>query len=333
MREFVINKNDGGQRLDKFVSKTVWGLPPSLMYKFIRKKRIKVNGKRAEEKQILRENDIVEMYIPDEFFEKKSSEISTEELSRLKPRITVVYEDKNIIICDKSPGVLSHNGDDGENESGKSSERETLLFHIKAYLYQRGEWDPKEENSFAPALCNRIDRNTGGLVIGAKNAQALRHMNELIKNGNVHKKYLCAVHGKPNPSSATLKAFLFKNSKTKTVRVSENETRGSKEIITKFTVLDYNKEHDLSLLEVSLLTGRTHQIRAHMAFIGHPLLGEGKYAENREDRALGYSYQALYSYKVSFDVSDGVLKNLDKREFTVEQKSVGFLKLFPRYRI
>ena len=177
MREFVINKNDGGQRLDKFVSKTVWGLPPSLMYKFIRKKRIKVNGKRAEEKQILRENDIVEMYIPDEFFEKKSSEISTEELSRLKPRITVVYEDKNIIICDKSPGVLSHNGDDGENESGKSSERETLLFHIKAYLYQRGEWDPKEENSFAPALCNRIDRNTGGLVIGAKNAQALRHMN------------------------------------------------------------------------------------------------------------------------------------------------------------
>ena len=333
MREFVINKNDGGQRLDKFVSKTVWGLPPSLMYKFIRKKRIKVNGKRAEEKQILRENDIVEMYIPDEFFEKKSSEISTEELSRLKPRITVVYEDKNIIICDKSPGVLSHNGDDGENESGKSSERETLLFHIKAYLYQRGEWDPKEENSFAPALCNRIDRNTGGLVIGAKNAQALRHMNELIKNGNVHKKYLCAVHGKPKPSSATLKAFLFKNSKTKTVRVSENETRGSKEIITKYTVLDYNKEYDLSLLEVSLLTGRTHQIRAHMAFIGHPLLGEGKYAENREDRALGYSYQALYSYKVSFDVSDGVLKNLDKREFTVEQKSVGFLKLFPRYRI
>ena len=333
MREFVINKNDGGQRLDKFVSKTVWGLPPSLMYKFIRKKRIKVNGKRAEEKQILRENDIVEMYIPDEFFEKKSSEISTEELSRLKPRITVVYEDKNIIICDKSPGVLSHNGDDGENESGKSSERETLLFHIKVYLYQRGEWDPKEENSFAPALCNRIDRNTGGLVIGAKNAQALRHMNELIKNGNVHKKYLCAVHGKPKPSSATLKAFLFKNSKTKTVRVSENETRGSKEIITKYTVLDYNKEHDLSLLEVSLLTGRTHQIRAHMAFIGHPLLGEGKYAENREDRALGYSYQALYSYKVSFDVSDGVLKNLDKREFTVEQKSVGFLKLFPRYRI
>ena len=333
MREFVINKNDGGQRLDKFVSKTVWGLPPSLMYKFIRKKRIKVNGKRAEEKQILRENDIVEMYIPDEFFEKKSYENPTEELSRLKPRITVVYEDKNIIICDKSPGVLSHNGDDGENESGKSSERETLLFHIKAYLYQRGEWDPKEENSFAPALCNRIDRNTGGLVIGAKNAQALRHMNELIKNGNVHKKYLCAVHGKPKPSSATLKAFLFKNSKTKTVRVSENETRGSKEIITKYTVLDYNKEHDLSLLEVSLLTGRTHQIRAHMAFIGHPLLGEGKYAENREDRALGYSYQALYSYKVSFDVSDGVLKNLDKREFTVEQKSVGFLKLFPRYRI
>lgn len=331
MREFVINRNDGGQRLDKFVTKTVWGLPTSLMYKFIRKKRIKVNGKRAEEKQILRENDVVEMYIPDEFFEKKTGTAPTEELSRLRPAITVVYEDKNIIICDKSPGVLSHTGDEGDRDSGAGAERETLLFHIKAYLYQRGEWDPKAENSFAPALCNRIDRNTGGLVIAAKNAQALRQMNELIKNGCVHKKYLCAVHGKPKPEARTMKAYLFKNSKTKTVRVSETQTRGSKEIITKYKTLDYNRDHDLSLLEVTLLTGRTHQIRAHMAYIGHPLLGEGKYAENKKDRALGYSYQALYSYKVSFDVEGGTLADLDKKEFTADKASIGFLKLFPRY--
>ena len=332
MREFIINKNDGGQRLDKFVSKTVWGLPPSLMYKFIRKKRIKVNGKRAEEKQILKENDIVEMYIPDEFFEKKSTDgDATEELSRLKSRITVAFEDRNVIICDKPAGVLSHNGDESENESSKNSERETLLFHIKAYLYQRGEWDPKAENSFAPALCNRIDRNTGGLVIAAKNAQALRQMNEMIRDGAVHKKYLCAVHGRMKKQSETLRAYLFKNSKTKTVRVSDTETRGSKEIVTEYRVLDYNREHDLSLLEVSLHTGRTHQIRAHLAHIGHPLLGEGKYAENKEDRALGYAHQALYSYKVSFDVSDGTLKDLDGKEITVDRKAIGFLKLFPGY--
>lgn len=331
MREFHINKNDGGQRLDKFVSKTVWGLPTSLMYKFIRKKRIKVNGKKALQNQILYENDIVEMYIPDEFFEKKNDSVPTAEFSRLKPKINVVFENSNILICDKTPGILCHSGDEGENDFEKSSERETLIFHIKAYLYQRGEWNPDTENSFAPALCNRIDRNTGGLVICAKNANALRQMNELIKNGGVKKRYICAVHGLPTEKEACLESFLFKNSKTKTVRVSDTETRGSKKIVTEYRVIEYNREYDLSLLEVTLHTGRTHQIRAHMAYIGHPLLGEGKYAENRRDRALGYSSQALYSYKLSFKVKDGPLKNLDGKEIICDVSSVDFIKLFPRY--
>ncbi len=330
MREFVINSNDSGQRLDKFVLKTVWGLPLSLMYKFIRKKRIKVNGKRAEEKQILCQGDVVEMYIPDEFFENKQTDDAVE-FSRVKPRLGIVYEDENIILCDKQPGILTHTGD-GKEKKADAAERETLLYHIKAYLYQKGEYDPEKENSFAPALCNRIDRNTGGIVIAAKNAAALREMNALIKDGGVHKEYLCAVHGRLPQKEDIMRAHLFKNSKTKTVRVTDIPTKGSKEIVTGYKVKAYNREKDLSLLEVRLYTGRTHQIRAHFAYIGNPLLGEGKYAHNKEDRSIGFSHQALYSFRVSFETDGEVLSSLDGKTFTVDRRNIDFLELFGEYR-
>ncbi len=326
MREFIINSNDSGQRLDKFVLKTVWGLPLSLMYKFIRKKRIKVNGKRAEEKQMLQVGDVVEMYIPDEFFENKPTGDALE-LSRIKPRITVVYEDENIILCDKKPGILTHTGD-GSEKRAEAAERETLLYHIKAYLYQKGEYAPDKENSFSPSLCNRIDRNTGGIVIAAKNAASLREMNEIIKSGGAHKHYLCAVHGRLPKKEDTLRAFLFKNSKTKTVKVTDGHIKGSKEIITGYKVKAYNREKDLSLIDVRLYTGRTHQIRAHFAHIGNALLGEGKYAHNKADREMGYSHQALYSYKLVFEVKEGFLSYLDGKEFTVSKSNIDFLKLF-----
>lgn len=331
MREFRINSNDSGQRLDKFVTKTVWGLPLSLMYKFIRKKRIKVNGARAEEKQILAEGDVVEMYIPDEFFEKKATD-DRAELSRVDPLLDVIYEDENVIIVNKAPGILSHTGDEGD-KTQTGVERETLLFRVKCYLFQKGEWDPSAENSFAPALCNRIDRNTGGLVIAAKNAEALREMNAVIKERRVEKKYLAALHGTPTPKSAVLNAYLFKNSKTGTVRVTDEETRGSKKIVTEYKVLSYSPEHDLSLCEITLHTGRTHQIRAHMAHVGHPLLGEGKYANlAAADRALGYKYQALWSYKLIFKKTDGALSNLSGKEFSCDKSVIPFLSLFPNYK-
>ncbi len=329
MREFIINSNDSGQRLDKFVTKTVWGLPLSLMYKFIRKKQIKLNGRRAEIGQKLAVGDKVEMYIPDEFFENKQTS-DKEELLRTVPRVDVVYEDENIIILNKAPGVLSHTGDEGD-PSLAGAERETLLFHVKCYLCQKGEWDPDEENSFAPALCNRIDRNTGGLVIAAKNSEALREMNVIIKERLVEKKYLAALHGKLSPKSAVMTAYLFKNTKTNTVRVTENETQGSKKIITEYLALAYNKENDLTLCEITLHTGRTHQIRAHMAHAGHPLLGEGKYADCRADRALGYKYQALWSYSLSFGKLSGALSYLSGKEFRASRANIPFLSLFPDY--
>lgn len=325
MQKFTLNKNDGGQRLDKFLSKSLKGIPMSLLYKYIRKKRVKVNGKRAKENQILSAGDIIELYIPDEF----SKEIAdTSEYDKIKAVPVIVYEDENIIICDKRAGMLSHTGDKGENGAAQIPERDTLIFIIRAYLYKKGEFDPEDEVSFAPALANRLDRNTGGLVLAAKNAEALRELNRLIREGCIDKRYLCAVHGRPSPASKTLGGWLFKNSKTKTVTVYSAPRQGAKEIITSYKTEKYSKENDLSLLEVHLETGRTHQIRAHLASVGHPLLGEGKYSKNKDDKALGYKYQALYSYRLSFSVKEGPLSYLDGKAFEADRKNIPFLKLF-----
>lgn len=321
----VLNKNDGGQRLDKYLTKTLEGIPSALMYKYIRKKRIKVNGRRAKENTMLCVGDVVEMYIPDEFSKTVSD---SSEYDRVKSKPDIVYEDENIIICCKKPGMLSHTGDETECEAQKIAERDTLIFILKAYLYKKGEYSPDSEASFAPALCNRIDRNTGGLVIAAKNAEALREVNRLIRDGKVDKRYLCAVHGKPCPANAAERAFLTKDPKLKKVTVTKEKTPSSKSIVTSYRTLAYNRENDLTLLEIHLETGRTHQIRAHMAYLGHPLLGEGKYARNAADRALGYKYQALYSYKLTFTVDDGSLAYLNGKSFEADKNNISFLKLF-----
>lgn len=335
MREFIINSNDSGQRLDKFISKAVKGLPKSLLYKLIRTKKIKVNRRRAEIGQMLNEGDVVLMFISEDFF---TDSVTPSEYSRVKPDISIVYEDENIILVEKKEGVLVHSGDLGGSEPGSgavsANERNTLIFHIQAYLYQKGEYNPETENSFAPALCNRIDRNTGGIVIAAKNAQSLRDMNERIKNGEVSKFYLCAVHGKPQNKSAALVAYLDKDSDNNTVKVYKNAgsaPRSARKIITKYSVLGYNSEKNLSLLEVDLVTGRTHQIRAHLDFIGHPLLGDGKYGINKADAGMGYQHQALYSYKIRFDFHDenrGILSYLGGKTFTAKKSNIRFLKEF-----
>ena len=314
MRELIIGKNDAGQRLDKFITKTL-DLPPSLLYKSIRLKKIKVNRKRAENNQILLEGDTIQCFLAEEFFEKKADEHS---FGSITPHLDVVYEDENIMLLNKRPGVSVHEDEDGSTN--------TLITHVQAYLYQKGEYRPEDEQSFAPALCNRIDRNTGGIVIAAKNAEALRVMNEKIKKREIDKFYLAAVHGVPRPEAATIKGWLIKDDKKNIVRVyDKNPPRGAKEIITKYKVVA--KAKDSSLIEVELLTGRTHQIRAHMAFIGHPLIGDGKYGINQSDRKKGYKYQALYSYKLrfSFDKTEQTaLDYLNGKEFKIPKKDIYF---------
>ncbi len=316
MRELIIGPNDAGQRLDKFITKTL-DLPMSLLYKSIRLKKIKVNRKRAENNTVLREGDTVQCFLAEEFFEKKADKHSFESIS---VHLDIIYEDENIILLNKRPGVSVH-----EDENGSTN---TLITHVQAYLYQKGEYRPDEEQSFAPALCNRIDRNTGGIVIAAKNAEALRVMNDKIKHREIDKFYLAAVHGIPKPEAATIKGYLLKDEKQNMVRVYEkNPPRAAKEIITRYKVVA--KRQDSALIEVELLTGRTHQIRAHMAHIGYPLIGDGKYGVNKGDRAKGYKYQALYSYRLrfSFDTSDPTaLDYLNGKEFKIPKKDIYFTK-------
>lgn len=327
MKEFTINRNDAGQRLDKFITKATEGMPKSLLYKYIRTKRIKLNGKKAHENDVLAEGDIVECYIPDEFF---GGGEALPDYTKVKIKPDIVYEDENILLCNKKPGVLVHLGDEGDKNRADAAERETLIFALTAHLVAKGEYIPNEENSFAPALCNRIDRNTGGIVILAKNAESLRDINEAIRENRVTKRYLCAVHGRLT-GEKTLTAYHSKDYKTNTVKIFDRRVPGSREIITKYRALSYNREHDLTLLEVTLITGRTHQIRAHMAFIGHPLLGEGKYAHNAADRRLGYSSQALYSCAAEFAFDGSRLDYLNGRVFTVRENDVDFLRFFPDF--
>ena len=318
MKEITIHKNDAGQRLDRFLAKSLPLLPASLAQKYIRLKRIKVDGKRADRDTRLCEGNVVQLYINDEFFDTPKPENAY--LTVTAPKLNVVYEDENLILVDKKPGQAVHPHDGAEY--GK-----TLIDHIQAYLYAKGEWKPREENAFAPALCNRIDRNTGGIVIAAKTAEALRVLNQKIRDRELEKKYLCVVHGTPKPREGKLEGYIFKDAKENRVYVTQKPQPGAKTAVTLYRTLE--TRNGLSLVECELITGRTHQIRAMMAAAGTPLLGDGKYG--KLDKRYDRKYQALYSYKLkfAFTTDAGALAYLDGKELTVDR--VDFAEeFFPR---
>ena len=308
MKELKIEKNDAGQRLDRFLAKAVPLLPASLAQKYIRIKRIKVNGARAERDTRLNTGDVLQLYINDEFFDKPREENAF--LTVASPKLNIVYEDEHILLVDKRPGLAVHPHDGAEY--GR-----TLIDHIQAYLYQTHQWRPREENSFTPALCNRIDRNTGGIVIAAKTAMALRVMNQKIKDREMDKRYLAIVEGTPKPAEGVLKGYLFKDEKKNRVFVSDTPKPGAKSCETRYKTLA--TKNGLTLVECKLITGRTHQIRAQFAHAGHPLLGDGKYG--KLDKRYDRSYQALYSYKLSFLFTTDAeeLSYLDGKSFQVQE--------------
>ena len=308
MKEFTIGKNDAGQRLDRFLGKAVPLLPASLAQKYIRIKRIKLNGGRAERDTRLNSGDVLQLYINDEFFDKPREDNAY--LTVAVPKLSIVYEDDQILLVDKRPGLAVHPHDGAEY--GR-----TLIDHIQAYLYQKREWSPRAENAFTPALCNRIDRNTGGIVIAAKTAEALRVMNQKIKDRELDKRYLAIVEGTPKPKEGSLKGYLFKDAKKNRVFVTDTPQTGAKSCQTNYRVLA--SRNGLSLVECELITGRTHQIRAQFAHAGHPLLGDGKYG--KLDKRFDRNYQALYSYKLTFTFTTeaGSLEYLNGRSFRVEQ--------------
>lgn len=309
MKSFIIEKNDAGQRLDKYLTKSFPNLPQTLMYKYIRIKRIKVNGKRAEISTRLAVGDQVDLYINDEFFEK--SETRFDFMGAAKS-LDILYEDDNILLLNKKTGLLCH-PDDREYV-------DTLITRVKRYLFEKGEYRPDDAQSFTPALVNRIDRNTSGIVIAAKTAEALRVLNQKMKDREIHKFYLCVVHGTPKPAQGLLEGYLVKDEKKNKVFISKQKNDPSaKEIRTRYRVLE--SKNGLSLLEIELLTGRTHQIRAHLASIGHPLLGDGKYGKNAQNKKSGLKKQCLCSYRLQFDFSTdaGQLAYLNGKSFEIPE--------------
>ena len=316
MKEFTIGKNDAGQRLDRWLAKALPLLPAPLAQKYIRLKRVKVNGRGSKRDVRLNAGDVLQLYINDEFFDRPTPENAF--LSLYQPKLNILYEDEHIMLVDKRPGMVVH---PDENERVN-----TLLTHIQAYLYQKKEWSPYWENSFAPALCNRIDRNTGGIVIAAKTAEGLRVMNQKIKGRELAKLYLCVIQGRMSPPQGRLEGYIFKDEAKKQVYVRKKPEPGAKTAVTGYRTLA--SRDGLSLVECDLITGRTHQIRAQFAAAGHPLLGDGKYGSERENRRYGRHGQALYSYRLTFQFTTpaGPLEDLNGRTFQVED--VDFVKEF-----
>lgn len=303
MKTVTINANDADTRLDKFLTKYM-NIPSGALYKGLRKNCVRVNGRHIKNGDYrLCEGDILQLYFKDEFFKEEKTFVP------IKSNLSIVYEDENILIINKTAGTVVHADDKGT--------KNTLIREIQSYLFNKGEYNPQNEHSFAPALCNRLDRNTGGLVIAAKNAAALRIINEKIKNREIKKFYLCIVKGHPKKEDE-LTAYLTREEKI--VSVSDTILENAKQVRLKYKVLAENKAS--SLVEVELLTGRTHQIRAQLAYIGHPLVGDVKYGAKKTEN--GYS---LMSYKLSFDFTSdaGVLNYLSGKAFTV---SVDFANNF-----
>lgn len=320
MTELTIRKNDAGQRADRFLSKAYPNLKSTLVCKLMRKKRIKLNGARVEPNVILKEGDVFRFYLSEELLAKEPIKRESD-FRDISAEISVIYEDENILLIDKPVGLVVHEDNDKTGD--------TLINRVLSYLYQNGEYDPEHESSFTPALVNRIDRNTSGIVIAAKNAVSLRILNQKVRDREIQKLYLCAVRGTPEPRVATLTAYLKKLHEENRVLISDAPKPDFLTIKTKYRVLESKGE--LSLVEVDLLTGRTHQIRAHFAHIGHALLGDGKYGENAFNRVYGAKTQALCSYKLrfAFSTSADILEYLNGKEFEVVDKNeLWFVKLF-----
>lgn len=328
MKRFTIAPNDAGQRLDKFLQKAAPGLPPALLYKALRTKHIKRNRKRCQGGDRLQAGDEIECWLPDELF---APSVYQYDFLRAGRELAVLYEDEHILLLDKPAGLLSH--------PDKDEYVDTLIGRVQRYLYEKGEYHPAQENAFAPALVNRIDRNTQGIVIAAKTAAALRILNEKMKQRELHKFYLCAVHGTPKQGEVLhggwrlLRAWLRKDEGKSLVRVYQAPQQGTKEALTKYRVLHTAGDH--SLLEVELLTGRTHQIRAQFAALGHALVGDGKYAPRTQyqaDTAAGQRRQCLCSYRLVFDFRTPAHELEALQGLDVSVNHIDFLRnLFPLF--
>lgn len=286
MKSFTAGANENDVRLSRFVEGVTKDMPRSMMYKAFRNKRIKVNGKRAEPDTRLSAGDLIELYINDEFFPVGKPTAKTAN-PRRQPSVTVVYEDENFAVLYKPAHLLCHSDRTGDAN---------LVDAFAAYLETKGEYDPHAEKRFAPALCNRLDRGTEGLVLAAKSYAALRDLNAIIRDDMMKKEYLTITVGAP--PQGRFVAWLQHSEKNNKVRIHARESEGYKQIITEVTVI--RQAGPFALCRIGLITGRTHQIRAHLAYLGHPVLGDIKYGNHKMNERTGLKTQALCAQRMTF---------------------------------
>lgn len=305
MKIVRIDENGAGQRLDKFLMKYFNRAPKSFVYKMLRKKRIKLNGARAEGSEPLNAGDELSLYLAEETM---ASFMEAKEVPYAERRFGIIYEDEKALAVYKPAGLLSQPDD--------AAQRDTLIDQALFYLYEKGEYTPARDSVFAPALCNRLDRNTSGLVVIGKTPAAVRELNRASAEGKIKKYYLALVCGRPK-ASATLKGYILKDGASNSVRVYKTPRPGSKEIITKYRLLSEGR--GCSMLEVELITGRSHQIRAHLASEGIYIAGDRKYG-NRELNArlkseFGLNNQFLHAYRMRIEAAGEETSGLLGREF------------------
>lgn len=317
MKQFTAGPNEEGQRLSRFVERVTVRLPASLMHKSFRNRRVKVNGRRAAEDYRLAAGDLIELYLKDEFFPAKGP-LSSQPAPAPPPALEILYEDGQIALLKKPAGLLCHSDRTGDT---------TLVDGFVAYLEKKGEYSPAGGSPFRPALCNRLDRGTAGIVAAAKTYAALRDMAGLIRSGLVDKQYRCITKGRPPEGVQT--AYLQKEEGPNRVRVFRRPATGRREIRTGVRVL--REAGELCLCEVTLYTGRTHQIRAHLAFLGHPLLGDRKYGDPQfNSRYPRQKNQALCAFRLAFAAelpAQNTLHYLAGKSFALE--GCGFEGYFP----
>lgn len=310
MRAIEISEKESEQRLDKFLMKYINKSPKSFIYRMIRKKNITLNGKKADGSEFLKTGDVIQMYLSEDTLGKFSCEIR---VSLTAGPLNIVFEDENVLVCNKPAGVLS--------QHGKASDTDAVTDRIIKYLYDTGQFMPGE--TFTPAVCNRLDRNTSGLIICGKNLHAAQALSKALSKGVIEKYYLAAVTGKVD-DKRTLKGYLFKDRSKNSVKILDyNKNCDGKQVKTMIEPIEpgafvlandlVTGSDDYTILCVRLLTGRKHQIRAHLQSIGHPVIGDKKYGGPVYPNLEHY---LLHAYKLHFRMNDGVLAYLDNKIIT-----------------
>lgn len=307
MKQFTIRPNEAGQRFDKYLNKLLKEAPKSFLYKMLRKKNITLNNKKATGSEKLKEGDEIRIFLSDETFGKFSKE---EAAPRAATSLSVIYEDKNILLINKPCGMISQPDDTGEP---------SLVEYVTGYLLKTGQITEEELLTFHPSVCNRLDKNTSGIIAAGKSLTGLQELSALFHDRTIHKDYLCIVKGVLN-NKQHIRGFLKKDQKKNQVTVSKEKTPDAKPIETIYTPLGNNGK--VTLLKVRLVTGRTHQIRAHLAAEGHPLMGDSKYGSSAFNRSCrekyGLKHQLLHAYCLTFPKDTGNLISVSQKRFLAE---------------